>query len=212
MKFIFASIPRSGHHVIMNIIQDYAKSCDLVFSYCEFYSHLKATHPPHHCTNYPDCNSSLIVKTHDFELNPKCDIVEWREKIEIKEDHKYFVLYRRDEVRQFEAWYRHFKQNNNKDKHDYSDFINFVQTNVEYYQAFKKKWVGTSHENVIAFTYEDFIQKPVSILKQMINVIYSDHKCNMVKLKAIINKHDVSWKNTISVEVYEKLKQCVQIV
>lgn len=207
MMITFASIPRSGHHVVTSILQDYAKECQLDFSYCEFYCHSNTTHPPHQCTNYPVCDTALVKKTHDFELNPHCNIPEWKEKVEITDERKYLVLYRKEDARQFEAWYRHSKQNNNEDWSDYNDFEEFVKINIHYYKAFKTKWIETSHPNVSSFTYEDFIQRPVTILKQMLAIIYPEHLCNLVKLRKTILKHDVCWKNTMTSEAYETLKE-----
>jgi hypothetical protein len=209
MRIIFASFPRSGHHIITSIIQDYAKECQLEFSYCEFYNHSNTTTPPHQCTIFPNCKDALLLKTHDFALNSNCNVQEWKKKIEITPDNRYIVLYRRECARQLEAWYRHSKQNSNKDWQSYSDFDEFVKTNIEYYKAFKEKWIVKTYNNVTALTYEDFIKEPLKVMKEIIQIIYPDSDIQIPKLRKIILSHNVGWKNTLTSEVYTKLKDVV---
>lgn len=222
---MLVTFPRSGHHLLVALVNDYAKLQNLPFSYCEFYGcHTKQGEDKniHKICTQNNCSDTccVLTKNHDFGLNPYCPVPEWTDPVTINANKRYIILYRQDPVKQFEAWYRHFKACNTPPnikydarKETYNDFVeNFYVYNIDYYDAFIKKWVTSKNKNVYAFTYESLVENTMIQLTSILNIIYPYHNVNVVNLRNVIQKNDVGYKNTITKEVYEKVKTLMDSV
>lgn len=225
-KIYLITCPRSGHHLIVDLIAAFASFYNLPFSYCEFYCHnlkrnvLNIKDPPVKCTNKPCVYDSMLMKSHDFALNPNCAIKEWKTEVPIQPASKYIVIYRKDPVIQLEAWYRHYRafligeENYDPSSETYDDFISsFFIPNIEYINAFYKKWVFSSYDNCYKFYYEDIIESPRSSLIDILHVVYPQYEKliqNDVVIDQIIQSHNVAFKHKIPSETHIKLKTAIQ--
>ena len=85
------SFPRSGNSLIMLLLNYFYLIKDKNFIFCNFYRCCKTT---------PCKFNKMFQKYHDFKLN-----------LEIKDNEKYLILYRKDMVEQLEAYFRYTRKN-----------------------------------------------------------------------------------------------------
>jgi hypothetical protein len=221
-KNMFISFPRSGHCITIKIIQDIAEKYKLPFSYCEFYNHntpsdIIGASYSNICTK-PDCNndqSSLITKSHDFALNYNCLINEWKQPISINSYQKYIVLYRDNAIIQLEAWYRHCKNSDNPDYTDYTDFPVFYKSNINYYKAFREKWVDTKYYNVLAISYETLVNNPTQVILSILRVIYpntfnASSIDNLKNINDVIAENNLRYQHIMTKKEYYELENMIK--
>lgn len=160
MNFLI-SFPRSGHHIMVDVIEDITKLNNLPFSYCEFYTC---------CNQIPCTKNSFLAKNHDFDLD-----------IPITPENKYIVLYRDDPFEQLEAWYRYQLLYPNS----VDDLNVFIERNIQYYNNFRNKWVDNNYQNIIKITYDEFLKDPDQIFKNILNVLFPSNTCSIQNTKQI---------------------------
>jgi hypothetical protein len=214
MKVFLISFPRSGHHVLANVIKHYASITSIPFSYCEFYTcNSKNVDtlmcPPLGCTqsNCGECDV-LLTKNHDFFLNPACVEADWKHEIPIDPIKTYIVMYRKDPVRQFEAWYRHY-QICNTDEPNLASFRDFYLVNQEYHTAFVKKWIETKHTNVHLVSYEELVEDPENVIETVLQVLYPYKRVYSNVIKHVVKTNGICYKHNVPDNVYHRLCVCM---
>lgn len=122
------SFPRSGQHLLNNMLEYILTEHNLPHKYCEFYSC---------CGTVPCAKKSNFMKNHDFENS-----------YTILPEQKYIVLFRKDIVLQLESYYRfHIKANSLP--YEITDPNISWGEKKSYYNRFIQKWVNNDNENIL---------------------------------------------------------------
>lgn len=177
--FVFVTFPRSGHHLVIDILKELARSHDVEFSYCEYYTC---------CKEFPCAHNCQIMKNHDFDLS-----------LQSIPDFTYIVMYRDNPIEQLEAWYRF---NIGSQTYNIDDCLTFIKGHSLYYTAFLKKWVDQCQ---LAITYDALIDNPSEIIENLFHMIYPNTILNKTILKTIISRCNVARKYIIPYETYKQL-------
>lgn len=156
------SFPRSGQHLVRNLLSEYCKRADIDFRYCEFYRC---------CASVPCTYHSRFMKNHDFALDTTCTDAKYQKNIEWNPHDVFIVLYRRDVVEQLEAWYRFFNKNNDYDVHSIG---RFACTKLPFYEAFVNKWVHDTvgKPNVCVIDYDELVSEPQKSLTAILQTCF----------------------------------------
>lgn len=206
MNYII-SFPRSGQHLVESILGYIYKKLNKDFTYCEFYSC---------CNKIGECpKKSNFQKNHDFWINKDYN------KFLIKNSDKYLVLYRKDKIKQLEAYYRFYvKTSRKKLVYNYDELISFAKNNSLYYDNFINKWVNNNLNNILKIEYYDFVNDPNFYIK---NIYYHFNPTSLTD-ESIFNIKNIDFNidngfrkreihntikvmNNIDVELYEKIKK-----
>ena len=187
----FVTIPRSGHHLVIRILQKYFNN---ELDYCEFYTC---------CCTTPCSLFKNIQKNHDFNL-----------KLQYKVFNLYVIQYRNFLESAISDFNLRIKNNNFKND---LEFVNILKKtegyidNIEctkeswdrhliwyskYYVKFYKKWILNSSP-YIKIDYKNLINNPKTVLKKLIIYLFPDKKINENKLDEIISDEKISAKNKI---------------
>lgn len=172
-KIIFLSFPRSGHHLLTDMITEiYNKETDTKDNYCEFYK----------CCNVFPCRyGKVFCKNHDFLI-----------KIQVKPEYFYIVQYRIDAYEQMLSYY------NFKIKYeDYKKSMKeFVETIRGYYRSWIKKWIddSTEHSNIHFIDYDSLIENPKKHITDICNIIFTK-KIDDTFIEFVIEKKNIHSKN-----------------
>ena len=185
-KIIFSCFPRSGHHLLLSIINNIlAKHFAKQIPYCEFYNC---------CNKFPCEKNSLICKNHDFD-----------EKLPYNPNFYYIVQYRKSPYQQIQSFYncavKYFKYN--------KSIIEFIREKKKYYINWINKWVfKTDVKNMYFLEYEELIKNPKIHVLNILKNIYPMEKIKMKIINEIILDHNIEIKNKwdlISEEDFNKL-------
>lgn len=152
-KFSIVSFPRSGQHLIQDVLKYVCINHDLNYKFCDFYDC---------CRKDPCSNGSNFLKNHDHDL-----------KLPIKTDRKYIALYRNDIILQLEAYYRYYIKKKGL-QYTLQELKSFVLSNKDYYLKFRQKWIDNSSKNILKIEYYDFIENPSNTIKKVFNFLYPD--------------------------------------
>lgn len=132
------------------------------------------------------------------------------------------MLYREDIILQLEAYYRYEIRVNNK-PYIYSDLIEFIQKNKEYYKRFIDKWVNNSNPNVYKVEYFELVKNPNHYFGEIMRFFYPNHEGeffneDLFEVEFDIDngsrkkeKRKIQLRNNLSDEVYQKLKTDLNI-
>jgi hypothetical protein len=197
---IIVSFPRSGQHLIENILNHCCKEHNIEFTYCEFYSC---------CNSIPCENGNEFSKNHDFHLD-----------LEINESIKYVAVYRKDLILQLESYYRYITKLENK-KYKYKDLLNFVIKKSSYYTDFVNKWIDNENENILKVEYYNLLENPENLSRKIFQHFYPEIKLDNEVFKNLnelefevkntpgtgIFLHKISPINKIDERTYKKLKK-----
>ena len=203
MKFNYiqgVSLPRSGHHLLANMLET-------IFDesiYCDFYSC---------CQSIPCKKGKVFQKHHDLQLELKKNI----------EKH-HLIQYRKNPQAQFNAYYRflqklysngdtifpvqkkfpYFNNFYHKyffDNREISDleksFDLFVTDHLDYYKAFVTKWIiSNSSSNFKLVAYEDLVNDPFNQLKIVVGS-FSNIRIDDYKISEAIEHENVTMKHCL---------------
>jgi hypothetical protein len=172
---IGASIPRSGHHFLQNLLTSYF---GLDLHYCEFYT------PPGCCKSVP-CTMRgnyrvIFQKSHDRELKLPNDIA----------DALYLVQYRhpvpealsdrelelRDGLGRRNLSYRRAREN----------YAYWLANKAIYYRKFHDKWMVRRTENAVYMDYPELSESPESMLRPIIT--WATGSVDEARLKQVIGQ------------------------
>jgi tetratricopeptide (TPR) repeat protein len=159
-SLIGASIPRSGHHYLQNMLSRYYG--DELY-YCEFYN------PPSCCKTIPCTSRGQHVvsyqKNHDRDLTVPQNIegalyiVQYRHPVpEALSDRE---LDLRDGAGRRSVHYRR--------THSY--YLWWLAIKAVYYRRFHDKWLARRHPHAVYLNYDDLVRDPASALRSIIGVV-----------------------------------------
>lgn len=143
---IGASIPRSGHHFVQHLLQNYYEEA---LFYCEFYE-------PTDCCKTVPCtrrgeHSVIYQKNHDFDQMLRQDV----------QDALYVVQYRHPAPASLSM-----QEMDIALTCDY--YALYLAHLAVYYDNFHKKWLARPLSNAVYIDYEMLLQDPVGSLKPII--------------------------------------------
>jgi len=154
---IGASIPRSGHHFLQNMLSSYYG--DTIF-YCEFYN-------PKNCCKTVPCtqrgqHSVIYQKNHDRDLMLRQDV----------QDALYIVQYRHPVPEALSDRELDLEDGIGRRSVDYrltSDYYSWwLATKAVYYRKFHDKWLANPMPNTVYLDYTKLSKDPVGSLKPII--------------------------------------------
>ncbi len=185
------SFPRSGQHLIYEILKLIYFVHDYDFTYCEYYN----------CCNSVPCSfKSIYQKNHDFTLDYKIIPTE-----------SYVVFYRKNIVYQLEAYYR-YEINKNNDQYDLETLLTFINNNFYYYINFYEKWIFEKHDNIMCIDYNSFIGNSYNYVNQILqysNLTFDDEKIKKILQSEICVEgkvNSIKVLHTLNEELYQILK------
>lgn len=204
-KIINISFPRSGHHLLVNILKKYFKD---EIKYCEYYISNEGCG----CFGGPNPNNVLCIKEetnfqkqHDFEklfYRPRVFLVP-------KDlDRKYLILYRKNKYKALLSWYEMFLDDpNSKIEHSEEGFREFMSWFSNFYNKWVNKWVRDKEiKDKLTITYEDLTSDTVETIFEVIKFI--NGKPNRNKIKDSIIQHTVRDKRKLEdSDFYNILKE-----
>jgi hypothetical protein len=190
-KFII-SFPRSGSHLTFNVLEYLHKEHKLSYSECEFYTCCKQTPCP---------KGRIFQKNHDFLLD-----------LPILDTKKYIVLYRKDKIKQLDAYYRFTTESQWKQPYDIDTLSIFCKNKSSYYDDFMKKWLHNhSNTNILSIDYETIVAKPYESYKLIMSFLYPDL---LLKEEAFIQiptmkfcGKEIKIHNNMNQDVYMRLEK-----
>lgn len=156
-KVVFASFPRSGHHMTVNLLSKYWGEN---LRYCEPYE--GAISPAHN-----------LVKTHDFKLDERYFSPR-------------MVLIRNplDSLASYYDW--SLKRGLIK-VDSYDEWIKFATKNVRYWRNFYVKWLHENRQKMLLLNYSDLLKDPRGVLTQAIQFQCEGHEVEEERLVKAIN-------------------------
>lgn len=204
-KTIFVTFPRSGHHLVTNVLFKYfskninypeikgdetrLKCRDVIkageLNYCEFYHHCKAMPCPNFGTN--------IQKSHDFNLD-----------LTIDNNYRYLILYRQP-VEAISSWYELLLRepflNSLLGKYvDYSrrSWEDFSKDALIFWKKFINKWVDKTPANFkLLMSYAEIVERPIISFVNIIKFIDPDSVIDFQLLSKCIEGIDIKEKSEI---------------
>lgn len=193
---LIISFPRSGQHLLERLLNFIYLYYNKNYSYCEFYNC---------CKTLPCKKKCIFQKNHDFHLT-----------LGMPSDNKFIVLYRRDKIRQLEAYFRfnylnsdkHVKINYENSKL-FNELIQFIKQRSKYYDEFIQKYVTSKwYTNSLIIEYGDFMNEPKKYIKNLIE--YLNLKDNDINLDEDVdyifnNFEKIEYKNSLSDSIYNKI-------
>ena len=207
MNFLI-SFPRSGQHLTESILRYLCESHGIDYSYCNYYRC---------CNNTPCKKGSIFQKNHDFGIENV------KELVEINNESKYLVLFRKDPILQLESYYRFvLSKHDINTSYNYDDLLKFVKGKLPYYNNFIKKWVNNEYNNILKVEYYELINNVVDTSQRIFNHFYPEIIIDKYKLDNINNIEfysgsternlgKVELKNTINSDVYNLLKRDLKL-
>lgn len=178
------SFPRSGQHLLSNMIEYISINHNLPYQYCEFYNC---------CRTVPCAKKSNFMKNHDFDND-----------YTILPKEKYIVLFRKDIVLQLEAFYRfHIKANSLP--YNINDLKSFCKSNIDYYKKFIQKWLNNDNENILKIEYYDLVENPKDYMRKIINYLYPDIELKEIVLENMVNQLKIEVKHTLDPTIYKEI-------
>lgn len=165
------SWPRSGHHMLVRLLQLYLGS---EFGYCDYYGHDETC-----CRKVPCRKAGQInfTKNHDFAL----DVPQIRGQ-------KYLIQYREflpSAVSNYELFVRQGGEDS------LPAFCKFVSKEFGRYQGFVKKWVTSEFgQRQLIINYSDFLDDPEGHLAKVISYLGAEDKMNLTTLRNVVEQVD----------------------
>lgn len=164
-RVINATFPRSGHHMMANVLSYYFGDN---FKYCEWYS--EPDKRPHIC---PETN---FTKTHDFNL-------QWP----ITNDFKYLVLIRHP-IYSLASWRHHLETEEGEVT---GDMLNTVaKEKLKFWCDFICKWVLPPIPNRMIVEYETLISEPLRCFEPIVRFM-GDDEPDLRSLRDCITRADI---------------------
>lgn len=188
------SFPRSGQHLVRNILENVCKRTNKQFSYCEFYRCCRQTP-----CKYKRTDTINFYKNHDFLLDPTYKDKPLQVNINIEDNEKYIVLYRKDPIEQLEAYYRYLKPE--------ISLFEFCKQKKEYYNAFIEKWVTPSLSNVFLLDYDTLIHDPYNSISRLLSFL--EIQIDVSDLVEILILQNIKRRYTISPDLKRCLNQII---
>lgn len=142
-KTEFVSVPRSGHHMLVDLLKAYFGEA---LRYCEYYREPEK--------RFGRCAETNAQKNHDFNLTTP-----------VRKDRRY-VIQIRNPIDALASWTNLSRleglfQSGQDVRHEYAN-------RLAYWQGFVRKWVVPTIPNRLIVRYENFVQRPEPELARVI--------------------------------------------
>jgi len=162
--YIGASWPRSGHHLLVRILESYFGKR---FNHCEFYT-------PESCCKTVPCSRAGLVnfsKNHDYKF-----------AVPVLASQKYLIQYRKF-CPALVSNYELFVRNNNIDTQD--DFRKLAESQAKKYSLFMNRWAGAEAANttLVGISYEMLTGAPADTLETVIGLFSPCEPVDREKLR-----------------------------
>jgi hypothetical protein len=201
LPILIASYPRSGYHLIDDILVKYFhfKTAKYNIDCCKGAE----------CKDPADTNPLQLHRTHDF--HGKTDPAQYS---------KIITLYRSDPVEQIDAYIRfirlQMKYNHSMSTDDHCTFhstqqpytIQEIRHKYIFYNQFLNKWILQPPTNSLVIDYNTLVSEPVKTLSEIQLFLFGD--CNSDLSEKITSEMKIEKKNTISHEEYSSLSAILQ--
>ena len=156
---IIVSYPRSGQHLVAEILKRISGIKKVPYKYCNTYN----------CSGELPCICNpTIQKWHDF------DLMDGKPGIPIDKENRYLVLYRKDKLENLEAYYRFLRRNA---VYSIDDFFSFYKSPYNYYDTFVQKWVLQAPSNVQVLDYNELMMMPNEKMTEAFYHLHPESTC-----------------------------------
>ncbi|MDH3378372.1 MAG: hypothetical protein OEQ39_15635 [Gammaproteobacteria bacterium] len=179
-QVICVSIPRSGHHLIVELLTSYFDD----FKYCEYYV------PEDCCKNIPCTKPKMnLQKNHDFDLSLPVNrdwhyVIQYRNPLLSAMSDFELFLSRRDVDNPKLVWYSYAVQRRN------------------FWRSFIRKWGSKVNlRNVIVVPYEEVVDVPHRALRRLVSFFSGDDVIDSEMIDRVIRHRKV--KATRSIEDFQ---------
>ena len=177
MQFQYVSLPRSGHHLVAELLRDYFVVED--YGYCEYYGCCQ-TRPCAHPDN--QARTYQLQKSHDLALADP----DREPQLVYGPDQRYIIQVRTPvtaTVSDYHLWIREQRYT-----HNLLWWAYFVYYRQPYYKKFLHKWVLdiASGENVLWVHYDWFVTDPAGQLERIIRFITQDDSIDHMRVRRVI--------------------------
>lgn len=160
--------PRSGHHLLKNILEHYLGGA---MNYCSVHEDEESKRiGAHPLTNFQ--------KNHDFDL-----------KWPITDDRRYLVQ-TRDPIDAIESWF-HLEQRMGKTgatRPEYEVWRNYIAGKLDYWRGFVDKWIYSYIPNRLVVSYADLLHRPESTVTSVIQHLQAKAEVDAKKLNDALDK------------------------
>jgi tetratricopeptide (TPR) repeat protein len=195
-KIACISFPRSGHHLLTNILMKYfsqdvsykeiedSTECSAVYQagalfYCEYYDHCQ-THP---CSDF----RTNFQKNHDFHLDLECQFE--KQLIQIRHPIESIISY-----------YKYCYGINEYSKNDWQ---HFAQEKASYWKKFVHKWVIQNDcKNSKVLIYNDILNSPAETISNIVSFMEPKDCINYDLIQKIVRSLNIKRKTNINEFVF----------
>jgi hypothetical protein len=171
------SVPRSGHHMLVNLLQSYFGS---TFQYCGYYDL---------CEQRPCADEvTHLQKNHDHSLDLPAD-----------EDRDYLIQYRHPLhtiVSQYEHGLRHGRWSAEQDCRQ--NWQAFAVDRLECWEAWIHKWVlDNENPRALKVSYEQILADPTSALTRIVTLFAPDDPLDARHLRRVIRQRRLTPRRSL---------------
>ena len=177
-RAISVSIPRSGHTLLMYVMEEYLAD----FHYCEYYT------PPDCCKSFPCTKPCVDVqKSHDFDLLLTQD-----------SGLRYIVQYRNplfSSVSDF-LLRQERSPDNNCDSIYY--WLGYILQRRDFWRSFVQKWVfEQTLPYIILISYEEILISTLSTFSRLLKFLRPYHQVDYQRLSEVLIKYEIKPKRAL---------------
>jgi len=192
------SIPRTGHHLLVNCLTRYFDD----FKYCNFYGCCKELNCP---------LNADFQKNHDIAMHGNIHETEVMPYLPTDMDMPYIIQYRKDAQSTLNAMYRNlrmkgiFGRNERVPEDELKKFLekeveefkSFCNEKRDYYHGFIQKWlIYNNNPQAYFLEYYDFLNRPAHHLENIIKIFDPD-KYDEIKLKEVLDVMDIRLRHNL---------------
>ena len=173
------SYPRSGHHLIVRVLESYFKEA---FRYCNYtyFKHHYEQPCEHCCLTFPCIDPRVsMTKNHDMELNGR-----WNKGIPKVVGVPHLVL-----IRNFlEAVVSDYNLYVRENPDSLATWYYFSKIKSGHYRRFARKWItGNDRLEKLTVCYEDLTSNPLSLFSEIITFFHPHEPLDLRRLQNSID-------------------------
>lgn len=145
MTVQFVTMPRSGHHLLVRLIQQVRPET----TYCEFYQSADC------CRSIPCRKNVDLQKSHDFKLKDPIDST------------RRYIVQARDPCASIASHWDLLQSSGKVGSDTAKDFRRFAWQQAGHRRAFRRKWIDSRLPNTLVIRYEELIADPVAAVDRV---------------------------------------------
>lgn len=168
------SFPRSGHHLVKNLIDKYFNG---QLHYCEYYLHCRKLPCSDPKTNFQ--------KIHDLHLNTN-----------VSEKMPLLIQYRKDPVKCLISWYK-LEVAYDRIPEQIDEWHKFAEQRVKYLIKWFNKWVCKEYKNSLYVEYDNFLSEPLKSMQLIIEHLSPGQNVDLRHLNKVVDEANISYKSNI---------------